>query len=78
MDEKIRCQIQLPKYHSDIGRLWAWAKGRAMGTLVSDVFQARCEANKAEIYEMLDHRAKQMGVTRDELIDQILADNTED
>ena len=74
MDEKVRCQIQLPRYHNDFGKLWAWAKSRPMGTLVGDVFQAKIEANKAEIYEMLDFRATQMRISRDELIQKILSE----
>lgn len=72
MDTKSRTTIQIPDYHWRRGKIWAWLKGRGIATLVSDVFQARVEANEDEIQRMLTNRAKDLGITPDELMDQIL------
>ena len=72
MDNKYRTTITIPEYHWRRGKIWAWVKGRGIATLMSDVFQARVEANEGEIQRMLENRAKDLGITPDELIQQIL------
>ncbi len=78
MDEKIRTQVQLPKYHANRGKIWAWCKSRPLATLIGDVFQARVEANADEIDLILNERAKDLGITPDELRQRILNDNEKD
>ena len=66
-DKKYRTSPRLPASHYRLGTLWAWLKGRSVTTLVSDVFQARAEANEDWIRRNLETRARQMGITPEEL-----------
>ncbi len=50
-------------------------KGTTKTTLGQNVIQARVEANDAQIEAMLSDRAKDLGISVDELKAQILADN---
>ena len=50
-------------------------KGTTKTTLGQNVIQARVEANDVQIEAMLSDRAKDLGISVDELKAQILADN---
>lgn len=62
------------EFHSKWGRLWAFAKNRPLSRLIVDVFEARVEANQAEIEKMIRDIAAQRGITFEELVAQILND----
>lgn len=72
IDKKIRITIQVPEYHYRRAKIWGWVKGQPLTTLASNVFAARVEANEDEIDRMIENRAKDLGKTKDELIDEIL------
>lgn len=74
LEDKGRCTISLPPYHYRRGKLWAWAKGRGLAALVSDVFQARMEANDDLVDRILTDRAQDLGISVEELTQRILND----
>jgi hypothetical protein len=68
----------LGEFHYKWGKLWAYSKSRTLSRLITDVFEARLEANLDLIKEMLNDIAQQRGITVDELIEEILnSDETE-
>ena len=70
-----RFPIKLPVWHEKRLIWWATMKGTTKTTLGQNVIQARVEANDAQIEAMLSDRAKDLGISVDELKAQILADN---
>lgn len=62
----------LGEFHYKWGKIWAYCKSRTLSRLITDVFEARLEANLDLIKEMLEDIAKQRGITVEELIDEIL------
>ena len=75
-DKKIRTSMSIPITHYKTGALWAWLKGRPIATLASDVFQARTEnaENQRWIEECINERATDLGVTPEQLKQQIWND----
>lgn len=65
-------------YHDKWGRLWAFAKNRPISKLIIDVVEARIEANRNEIEEMIRDIAKQRGITYEELVNEVLSADDED
>jgi hypothetical protein len=65
-------------FHYKWGKLWAFAKNRPLSRLITDVFEARIEANKTEIEEMIRDIAAQRGITYEELVEQILKKSDDD
>jgi predicted DsbA family dithiol-disulfide isomerase len=70
-----RFPIKLPVWHEKRPIWWATMKGTTKTTLGQNVIQARVEANDVQIEAMLSDRAKDLGISVDELKAQILADN---
>ena len=70
-----RFPIKLPAWHEKRLILWAWLKGTTKTTLGQNVIQARVEANALEIDAMLSDRAKDLGISVDELTEVILSKN---
>lgn len=65
-------------FHYKWGKLWAFAKNRPISKLVVDVFEARIEANRADIELMIRDIAEQRGIKYEELVDQIMNGEDED
>ena len=74
-DEKIKTSINIPKYHYNWLKIWAYFKGRGTTTLAQDIIQARIEANREEISLMLESRANDLSLTPAQLIDKILKED---
>lgn len=72
-DETRRATIKLPMYHHQWLKVWAHLKGRGVSTLATDIVQARVEANLDQINLMLESRAKDRGLSPEELIAKILS-----
>lgn len=66
------------EFHYKWGKLWAFAKNRPISKLVVDVFEARIEANRADIELMIRDIAEQRGIKYEELVDQIMNGEDED
>lgn len=62
----------LGEFHYKWGKLWAYSKSRTLSRLITDVFEARLEANLDMIKEMIEDIAKQRGISVEELIEEIL------
>ncbi len=77
IDKKARITISIPEYHYRELRKWAFVKGRGVATMASDILQARIEANLGDIEKMIKSRAKDMDLDPEDLISDILGDNTE-
>ena len=69
--------VSIPEYHYELLKCWGWVKGRSAPTMASDIAQARVEANLEQIKEMLESRAKVLGLSVDELINDIRNDKDE-
>lgn len=67
-----RFPIKLPPWHEKYLIWWAAMKGGSKTGLAQNVIQARVEANKDQIEEMLADRARDLGITVDELKVQLL------
>jgi hypothetical protein len=67
-----RFPIKLPVWHEKYLLWWAAMKGTSKTALAQNTIQARIEANKDQILEMLGDRAKDLGCTVEELQEQIL------
>jgi len=76
-DEKIRTSVIIPRYHYDLLKLWAYFKCTGVSSLSQNVLQARIEANYDQIILMLESRAKDLGLTPEELKNKII-NNEED
>jgi len=70
-----RFPIKLPAWHEKYLILWAEMKGTSKTGLAQNVLQARIEANQQQIEEMLEDRAKDLGIDRETLKRQILDSN---
>ena len=70
-----RFPIKLPVWHEKRLIWWATMKGTTKTTLGQNVIQARVEANDAQIEAMLSDRAKDLGITVEDLKAQILSEN---
>ena len=76
-DEKYRINTTLPAYHLKWLKVWAFLKGTTKTTLASNTLQARIEANIVLIKEMTEERAKDLGISSEELIDKIINNEEE-
>jgi hypothetical protein len=56
-----------PEYHDRLLTFWAWAKRRSKSALVVHTMEARIEANKDLINEMIETAAKTRGISVDEM-----------
>ena len=65
-------------FHYKWGKLWAFAKNRTVAKLIGDTFEARIEANRAEIELMIRDIAKQRGIPYDDLVEQIMNGDDEE
>lgn len=77
-DEKYRINTTLPAYHLKWLKIWAFLKGTTKTTLASNTLQARIEANILLIKEMVAERAKDLGISPEELIDRIINNEEDD
>lgn len=59
--------VQLPWYYDRWVRLWAMIKGQPKAVLMSNIVQARVEANKEDIGKALDEIAEANNVARSDL-----------
>lgn len=64
----VRIGITLPEWYERKLVLWAKIKGTNRATLISNIVQARIEANWEQIEKDLQSIADYRGVTTDELI----------
>lgn len=70
-----RFPIKLPPWHEKRLIWWAACKGTTKTTLGQNVIQARVEANDEQIESMLSDRARDLGMTVEELKAKILTEN---
>lgn len=70
-----RFPIKLPPWHEKYLIWWAEMKGTSKTGLAQNVVQARVEANKAQIEDMLADRAKDLGISVEDLKAQLLRKN---
>lgn len=77
-DEVFRTTIKIPAYHYRLLKVWAYLKGRGVSTLATDIVQARIEANLDQINLMLESRAKDRGLSPEELMAKILSNEEDD
>lgn len=63
------------EFHYKWGKLWAYAKSRPLSRLVTDVFEARVEANKEEIETMIRDIAEQNGMTYEAMVEEIMQED---
>ena len=68
----------LSEFHYKWGKLWAFTKNRTMSRLIVDVFEARVEANHDFILKMLEDIASQRGVSVDELIAEVMKEESDE
>lgn len=68
----------LGEFHYKWGKLWAFTKNRTLTRLITDVFEARLEANRAEVEVMLRDIAAQRGMTYEDLVKEILDKDKDD
>lgn len=76
-DEKFRSTFYVSAFYLKYLKLWAYFQGKGVVTLVRDIIQARVEANLPLIKEMLESRAKDLGISEEELINKILSEKPE-
>jgi len=69
-----RIMIRLPSWHAKRLIWWAAAKKQSLAGMAQNVIQARVEANKDLIEEMLQDMANDRGVSLDELKQQLLSE----
>jgi len=62
-----RFPIKLPPWHEKHLIWWAAMKGTSKTVLAQNTLQARVEANKDQILEMLADRADDLGITVEDL-----------
>jgi hypothetical protein len=67
-----RIAFTLPDWHEKQLMLWADCKGISVSGLSNNIVQSRIEVNKDHIEEMIAERAKDLGITADELKARIL------
>jgi len=67
-----RFPIKLPPWHEKHLIWWAAMKGSSKTGLAQNTIQARVEANKDQILEMLADRANDLGITVEELQQKLL------
>lgn len=67
-----RFPIKVPPWHEKYLIWWAAMKGTSKTGLAQNIIQARVETNKDQIEAMLADRAKDLGITVDELKAQLL------
>jgi ferritin-like protein len=71
-DVSKRFPIKLPAWHEKYLIWWASLKGVSKTALAQNTLQARLEANKEQIEEMLADRARDLGISVDELKARLL------
>jgi hypothetical protein len=69
---KKRFPITLPPWHEKRLLFWAYCKGTTKTQMAINTLQARIEANEQQIDRMLAERAESLGISVEELQQQIL------
>ena len=77
VDQRFRITVTIPAWHRKLLILWAYFKGASPTGLAGSALQSRIEANQEQIHAMLEDRAKDLGLTVDELINEIIDSNNE-
>lgn len=77
-NQPVKFGIQLPAYYERWLRLWAWVKGSSRANLAGNILQSRIEANREQIERDLSAIAVREGVSKDELIKEILNGDSDD
>ena len=72
VDQRFRISITIPAWHRKLLILWAYFKGASPTGLAGNILQSRIEANQGQIQAMLEDRAKDLGLTVDELTNEII------
>lgn len=70
-DQKIRIEMYVPMTTFKRLLLWGWIKGQSRAELCANTVAARAEANEAQFMADLEKRAKDKGMTIEELEQQI-------
>lgn len=66
------------EFHYKWGKLWAYTKSRTLSRLITDVFEARLEANLELIERMIADIAAQRGITVEQLIEEVMNEDSEE
>ena len=62
----------LPEDHDELFTLWAWGKRRSKSALATHVIEARVEANREGIVEIIQRAAERRGISFEEMKQKIL------
>jgi hypothetical protein len=67
-----RVGVTIGPWHEKLLILWADCKGISKTALATSALQSRIEENESQIMRMLEDRARDLGITQQDLINRIL------